>query len=114
MFLAATARPRLEKNFNGLIGIWRVAERYTAKQNSAHHDIDDVYDKDCAVDAKFYRKMIIEVVFPAIWYKMPWLAEEGYDYNHCQHDRARPHTGNDTEVELDDVGERLARRDLRR
>ena len=108
MFLAATTRPRQDKNFNGLIGIWRVAEKYTAKRNSAHHDVDDVYDKDCTMDAKFYRKMIIELVFPAIWYKMPWLAEEGYDYIHCQQDGALPHTGNDTEAELDDAGERLA------
>ena len=39
---------------------------------------------------------------------MPWLAEEGYDYIHCQQDGALPHTGNDTEAELDDAGERLA------
>eukprot|EP00959_Pyramimonas_sp_CCMP1952_P266313 5567785-Pyramimonas_sp.AAC.1 len=99
MFLSAIAKPRPEHNFDGLIGIWRVAEPYSAKKDSKYHDRGDVYDKDCTMDTVFYRKLMTKKVFPAIRRKMPWAKLVT-----IQQDGASPHTGKDNPRHLKTAG----------
>eukprot|EP01052_Picozoa_sp_SAG31_P031932 SAG31_NODE_3444_length_4259_cov_5.231250_3_plen_206_part_00 len=107
MFLAATTRPRLEYQFDGLIGIWCIVEPYEAKRNSRHHIRGEVYDKACTLDATKYREVMMEHVFPAAWAKMPWLRQEGFEKLFCQQDGARPHTGKDNVNLLNEFGRNL-------
>ena len=104
MFLAATARPRREHNFDGLIGMWCIVQPYEAKKKSKYHEKGDVYDKACTLDSTLYLKMMKEKVFPAVWEKMPWLRREGFDRVVVQQDGARPHTGKGNVAKLNEFG----------
>ena len=44
MFLSAISRLDPAHNFDGKIGIWRVAEPYTAKNTSKNYNKGDVFD----------------------------------------------------------------------
>ena len=47
MFLSAVARSR--PGFDSKLGIWRVAENYTAMRDLKSHKRGDVYEKDCTM-----------------------------------------------------------------
>ena len=88
MFLAAVAKPGPRYNFDGEVGIWRVAVPYTAKQDSKHRYKGDVYDKNMTMDAELFRKLMTTKVFPAIRKKMHWATSVT-----LQMEGASPHTG---------------------
>jgi hypothetical protein len=63
MFLAVTALPRPDKDFDGKIGFFRVCEIVTAKWSSKYHNKGDQHVKDVTMDADRYLKMMTEEVF---------------------------------------------------
>ena len=93
MYICVVGRPRPDKNFDGLIGIWRSTEVKMAKKNSKNHKKGDLYDVDCTVTAASYRKLLEEEIVPAIHEKMDWIKDEFGDDFFLQHDGASPHTG---------------------
>jgi hypothetical protein len=105
MFLAATALPRPEHDFDGKVGFWRVSEKYTAKNKSKNYARGQVYDKDTTMDAALYLKMMKEKVFPAIRRKMPWAKTV-----RAQHDKATPHVGQDNLNQLNIAGAKTSKR----
>ena len=90
MILAAVARPNKAHNFDGKVGMWRVAVPYTAINASKNHAAGDVYPVDCTMDGKMYYKMMTELVFPAMQSKLTWATKI-----RMQQDNAPPHTGKD-------------------
>jgi hypothetical protein len=91
MMLSAIAKPKPRAGFNGLIGIWRVAQKHTAKRRSKNHQKGAKYDKDCTMDSNLFYQMMTEKVIPAIRSKMTWATKV-----YIQIDNASPHTGRNT------------------
>lgn len=92
MILTAIARPRPEYNFNGLVGMWRVAVKAVAKNNSKNRDAGTEISVDVNMDGKQWRKMA-GLVFRAIRTKMHWADEVG-----CQWDNAPAHRAKKSET----------------
>ena len=100
MFLSAVARPR--PGFNGIVGFWRVAEKYTAKKGSAYHDRDEVYDKDATMTADRYFHMMSTLVFPKI--EKAFAGTGIREVIVQQSGGARPHTGKNVVDRLNELG----------
>ena len=88
MFIIAVARPRAEFNFNGKIGLWRVAIPYEVKRKSKNHQRGETYEKDCTLDAELFGHVMATKIFPAIRRKMKFSRNIN-----VQLDNAKPHTG---------------------
>jgi hypothetical protein len=100
MVITAIARPRPRYNFNGLIGMYRVALPRTAKKSSKHHKAGETYDVDATLNADLFWKLMTREIFPAIKRKMHWALEVT-----VQVDNARPHTGKGTIKRLNRAGQ---------
>jgi hypothetical protein len=105
MFLAVTAQPRPDKNFDGKIGFLRVSETRIAKRTSKHHNKGDKYEVDVSMDSEKYRQMMLKKVFPAVRKKMPWAKQL-----RIQQDGAAAHTGKDNLNKLNIAGARQRKR----
>ena len=88
MFLVAVACPRPDKNFDGLVGMWRIQEAKVAKRNSKNHQRGDTYMEDCTLNAEKFREIMLGRVYRAIRRKMNWAKVVT-----LQMDGALPHTG---------------------
>ena len=99
MFIIAVARPQPASNFDGKLGIWRVAVPHTAVRSSKHHDKGDIYDQDVTMTAAFFQEVMTRKVFPAIRKKMAFASQVT-----VQLDGASPHTGFDTIAFLNKQG----------
>jgi len=64
MFLAAVAKPVPERDFDGRIGFYPVAERVTAKRDSKAHKKGDALWKPIEMDAALFKAFIKEKVVP--------------------------------------------------
>ena len=89
---------------DGKLGIFRVAEPYTAKKKSKHHDKDSTYDKDRTMTAEVYFTMMTTKVFKAITTS---FRGTGVTHVIVQQDGAKPHTGKDVVARMNAVGATL-------
>ena len=103
MFLAATAKPRPEDDFDGKIGFYRICEMATAVKKSKNHSKGDRFEKDCTLNSAGYRKLMAQV-FKDAREKMPWTKNI-----RCQQDGASPHTGHDNVNKLNRIGANIQR-----
>ena len=99
--------PDEKAGFDGKIGFWRVCENYTAKRSSKYHDIGDVYEKDCTMDAAWYLKFVKGKVFKAMREKMP---HKTGDTLVLQQDGASPQPGKKNVEALNRAGADTKRR----
>lgn len=105
MILSAIAKPDMENDFDGLIGIWRIQKHVEAQRSSKNHNKGDTYKVDCVITAdNFYDQMTNEIM-PAICNKMQWCQNVI-----IQMDNARPHVGKKNVERLNDFGDRLVPR----
>ena len=100
MVLSAVARPDVEHNFSGLIGIWRVTKTYTAQRSSKNHKRGEEYDIDTTITADSYHEIITQSVIPQICRLMPWA-----DQVHIQQDNAKPHVGKGNVARINQFGD---------
>lgn len=98
MFLSAIGVPQTVKLpdgsthfFDGKIGIWPFAKFEPCKRNSKNRRKGTLVLTPFNVDAKAYKTMLLEHVFPAIIKKMFWISQSGGEIV-VQQDGARPHT----------------------
>ena len=111
MFLIALARPRLDDDFDGKIGVWVVGEEYLAVYNTPNQDAGDEKVRSYTLNANRYQDLMVDEVFPAIRAAFP---DEEVVY--VQHDGTPPHTGKtpgkknrSTPVVLAEAGEKRKR-----
>lgn len=75
MFLAATARPRYDRNgnctFDGKIGIWPFVTKQPARRSSVNRPAGTMETKPVAVNHEVYRRMLLDKVVPAIRDRFP-------------------------------------------
>ena len=102
MFLAVTAKPRPEHDFDGKVGIWpftviRKAKRSHSSTGTAA-GVTEILES-VTVTAEEYRKVMLQKdgVFDSIRRKMWWFAPDSGEPEAgqivwYQHDGARPHT----------------------
>ena len=74
MVLTAVARPSKRHKFSGMVGCWRVTEKFTYKRRSNYQGVQyeagESRDKDCNMDGDKFAEMLKEKVFPAVREKM--------------------------------------------
>lgn len=84
MGLSAVGRPC--GNFDGRIGMYRVARDKIALRKSKNHNRGDVYKEDCEMDGDLFHEIVTEKLLPDIHEKMI-----DFDVVYVQLDGARPH-----------------------
>ena len=72
MVLVALAQPRLEYDFDGLVGIYFFTQTHTFVRNSKYHEKGKTKLVCRAVDADAFREVVLERLVPDIKKKMPW------------------------------------------
>ena len=113
MFLAVTARPREEYQFDGKIGVWpftitRFAKRSDSRTGTVAGETQVL--ESVTVNADEYRSVLLKKdgVLAAIREKMWWFRRgsgqpEAGQVIYYQHDEARPHTAAVKDTGLDKV-----------
>lgn len=100
--ITAIAKPNIEKNFNGLVGIWRIQSDYEAKRSSINHKKGDVYKIDCTMTSEYFYELMHNEIMPAVSNRMYWCQNI-----FIQIDNARPHVGKNNVQKLNDFGDTL-------
>lgn len=88
MFLCAVAKPIPEKQFNGLIGMWRIGDKSFAKRTSKNRPAGTPLLQDATMTSSRFYDMMTQLVLPAVKSKMSFAQSIV-----IQMDNARPHTG---------------------
>lgn len=92
MFLALSARPQPNFNFDGRLAIHCCTKLETAQRTTKNQTKGDDKEVDVPVTAEYYRDIMRTEILPAVRDHYPWESLGGGTLV-IQHDGAKPHTG---------------------
>jgi hypothetical protein len=72
MFLGIVGAPRLDRGFDGKIGLFHVGEPKIAERNSKFHEKGEEYWVNINMDGDVFMSMVETQVIPAALKKCPW------------------------------------------